>query len=911
MKQETAAFKVSTLITTHQNADFDALAATVGAAKLYPEARIVFPGSMNRNVREFVALHGEGLPIVPLRSVDLSSVSRVVVVDTADCSRLGELAGLCGRPGVEVVIFDHHPGTEERPSFVQSENWVLSADGSQASSMVYILLGREIPISPLEASIFALGIHEDTGSLIYPQSTVRDAEMLAVCMRLGASQALIERYLHNPLTPDQRDLLLRVVDEIRTVRIHGHDIFVVALESEAYVDGLSVIAHKVMDLLNCEVLLQAVLMIGRVFVTARSRLGSIDVAALLHTVGGGGHAQAASGVVRNATAHEVIDRLLTVLSETSQALPTAGQIMSRPVHFIQADTTVTEALLVAQRYGHSGIAVEDDGLVVGIAARRDLDKAVRHGLGHAPVKGIMSRNVVVARESATVEELRRIMVDSTVGRVPVVADAAYAAAKRTGRAHVADVKGIATRTDVLAAFQEPEERRESQAVYQACMLQPLGELPFFGPILQKAAALSLGFEGVYLVGGFVRDLILGLPNADLDIAVEGDGIEFAELLAKEIGGRVRVHQKFRTAVVLPPDDMLREAPIWIKQGREPFHIDVATCRTEFYDYPAALPVVEHASIRQDLFRRDFTINAMAVSLRGEEYGTVIDFFGGLTDLLNGVIRVLHNLSFIEDPTRIFRAVRYENRYGFRMDEPTRALAKACVDMRLVGDLSSARLRDELIALLGERDVDWSLERIYRLGVARQVHPRLATGPKTVALIHRIDGLIAEMGVAEEIVRWRIRLATLTRNMEHDELFMWLEKLRLRHADRSIVRDSVVLAPRVAAQLGDQDLSAWSTYKLLSRLTTESLVYLIAVTDNRSAHERVYEYLSELRHRRSQLSGADIIALGLRQGPQIGMVLQSLLRERVEGRVTSKEEEMRMARDLVAACRAADGRQASL
>ncbi|OPZ79538.1 MAG: hypothetical protein BWY79_00393 [Actinobacteria bacterium ADurb.Bin444] len=181
----------------------------------------------------------------------------------------------------------------------------------------------------------------------------------------------------------------------------------------------------------------------------------------------------------------------------------------------------------------------------------------------------------------------------------------------------------------------------------------------------------------------------------------------------------------------------------------------------------------------------------------------------------------------------------------------------------------------------------------------------------MALIHRIDGLIAEMGVAEEIVRWRIRLATLTRNMEHDELFMWLEKLRLRHADRSIVRDSVVLAPRVAAQLGDQDLSAWSTYKLLSRLTTESLVYLIAVTDNRSAHERVYEYLSELRHRRSQLSGADIIALGLRQGPQIGMVLQSLLRERVEGRVTSKEEEMRMARDLVAACRAADGRQASL
>jgi len=134
----------------------------------------------------------------------------------------------------------------------------------------------------------------------------------------------------------------------------------------------------------------------------------------------------------------------------------------------------------------------------------------------------------------------------------------------------------------------------------------------------------------------------------------------------------------------------------LRQTGEPFHVDVATTRTEFYDYPAALPRVEHASIRQDLFRRDFSINAMAISLRGRDFGTVIDFFGGYRDLREGTIRVLHNLSFIEDPTRIFRAVRYENRYGFRMDEQTKAFAKSCVEMHLVGDLSSVRLREELI-----------------------------------------------------------------------------------------------------------------------------------------------------------------------------------------------------------------------
>lgn len=899
MKRAASIQRVGTVITTHQNADFDSLAAAVAAAKLYPDARIVFPGAMNRNVREFVALYGETLPILPLRAVDLSSIKRIVVVDTADFSRIGDFAPVCESPGVEVVVFDHHPGEAvERPPFVRPENWVVSADGSQAASMVQILRGRDIPISALEASIFALGIHEDTGSLTYPQSTVRDAEMLAVCMRLGASQALIERYLHNPLTPEQRDLLLRVIDEVRTVRVGGHDVFVVALDSHQYVDGLSIIAHKVMELLNCEVLVQAVSMIGRVFVTARSRLGAVDVARLLREIGGGGHAQAASAVVRDATAQEVIDRLIRALGESVLTVPTAAEIMSKPVHFISADTPVTEALLAAQRYGHSGIAVQENGEVVGIAARRDLDKALRHGLGHAPVKGIMTRGLVFAPESATVDELRRLMVDANVGRIPIVADDAYPEARRNGKVRIEHVKGIVTRTDVLAAFQESRQPQQALAPYRSSVVQTLDDLPFFGPIIKTAAALATDFDGVYLVGGFVRDLLLGVPNADLDLAVEGDGIEFATLLAREIGGRVRPHHKFRTAVVVPPERMLEGAPLWIRQSREPFHIDVVTCRTEFYDYPAALPVVEHASIRQDLFRRDFTINAMAVSLKGDEYGTVIDFFGGLRDLKSGVIRVLHNLSFIEDPTRIFRAVRYENRYGFRMDEQTRALAKGCVDIHLVGDLSSARLRDELIALLGERDVDWSLERLYELGIARQVHPKLATGPRTLALIHRIDALAQELNLLDEIVRWRIRLAAMTRNMEHDELFIWLDKLRLKRKDADVVRASVVLGPRIGERLEAEPKSAWMTYLLLSHLSTESVLYLLAVTESRIVQDRIYEYLTELRHRVCTLSGADILAMGVKEGPLVGEILRAVLRERVEGRIVTREEEITLAQELV-------------
>ncbi|MCX8032812.1 MAG: CBS domain-containing protein [Thermoleophilia bacterium] len=891
--------EIPTIITTHQNADFDALAAAVGASLLYPDSRIVFTGSLNPNVREFVSLYGEALPIANLRLIDQNKIKRLVVVDTADPERIGELGRLWGQRGIETIVFDHHPGESAETPPVQADSWVVSSDGAQATSMLHILYERGIPVGRLEATIFALGIHEDTGSLTYPRTTIRDAEMLALAMRLGASQALIERFLHSSLTGEQRALLMELVDAVRVERVGGLDVHVVAREISGYVDGLSVIAHKLMELLNAEVLLQAIGMEGRVFVTARSRSGSVDVAGLLRGIGGGGHAQAASAVVKDLSPETVIARLLETLSGSRVGTPTAAEIMSRPVRFVDADTPVTEALLTAQRYGHSGICVRANGRLVGVVARRDLDKAIRHGLGHAPVKGVMTRKIHFAKASTGLDELRRIMVEHNIGRVPIVKDEAYEEAVARGTVRTSDVIGIATRTDVLAAYQGRWEQERAEVsgphIYVA---EALTEHPVFGQLFRVCSALSEDFPGVYLVGGFVRDLLLGQPNVDVDIAVEGDGIEFATRLAAQLGGRVRPHYKFKTAVVLLPPSVLGEAALSLRSSSEPFHVDVATTRTEFYDHPAALPKVEHASLRQDLFRRDFTINAMAISLRGEDFGTVIDFFGGYRDLQEGVIRVLHNLSFIEDPTRIFRAVRYENRYGFRMDEQTRTFAKTCVDMHLVRGLSGVRLRDELVALLSEEDISFTLSRLYELGVAREVHPKLATGPKTARLVRDLDSIVAELGLESEVVRWRLRLAAITRNMEHDELYVWLEDLKVRRSDSAVVRDSVILAPALAASLGREDMDEWEVFKTLRRAPAESLVFALGVTENQTARERIRAYLTDLRYRSLSVTGDDLIALGMKKGPQVGRMLEKLRELRVRGIINGREAELEAARQLM-------------
>ena len=799
-------------------------------------------------------------------------------------------------------MFDHHESEQpERPPFVKGENWVhLRRRGAVDLACSTSCASGESRSPGCTATIFALGIHEDTGSLTYPRTTIRDAEMLALAMRLGASQALIERYLHSALVKDQREVLMHMVDAVRVERVRGLDIHVVALDVPAYVDGLSVVAHKLMELINAEVLIQAVAHGGqglrhrplacgrgrrgqaaRERRRGRSRAGGVGRRPRADSRGGHPYRSRLRGRPRN----------LGVLA--------AAEIMSRPVRFIDADTPVTDALVTAQRYGHSGICVRDDGRVVGIVARRDLDKAMRHGLGHAPVKGVMTRNVSFARASTGVDELRRMMVEGNIGRVPVVKDEAYEAALREKTARVEDVLGIVTRTDVLAAYQGRWEQEQNEAAPpQVFAIQALADHPFFGQLFKACSALSDDFAGVYLVGGFVRDLLIEQPNTDIDIAVEGDGIEFGARLAAQLGGRIRAHRKFKTAVVLLPPAILGEAPAWLRDTGEPFHVDVATTRTEFYDYPAALPRVEHASIRQDLFRRDFTINAMAISLRGRDFGTVIDFFGGLRDLRQGVIRVLHNLSFIEDPTRIFRAVRYENRYGFHMDEQTKNFARSCVEMHLVGDLSSVRLRDELISLLSEEDVRWTLGRLFELGVAREVHPKLATGAKTASLVARLDALVEELGLRDEVVTWRLRLTAMTRNMAHDELYLWLEQLKIKQSDSAVIREAVVVAPLLPTMLLHDGMSDWEVVRALRNYPAEALVFALGEMDEGAAYQRVWRYVTDLRYRTIDVTGDDLLAMGMKKGPAVGRLLERLREMRVKETIKGRDQELAAARILV-------------
>jgi tRNA nucleotidyltransferase (CCA-adding enzyme) len=408
----------------------------------------------------------------------------------------------------------------------------------------------------------------------------------------------------------------------------------------------------------------------------------------------------------------------------------------------------------------------------------------------------------------------------------------------------------------------------------AAELERLGELR---PVFDAVGAIGERVAGVFLVGGTVRDILLGEPSFDVDIAVEGDGIAFARALAAALNGRARVHAKFGTAVVL------------YGEGRR---VDVVTARREVYAAPAALPTVEHAALRDDLFRRDFTINAMAASLQPGDFGCLVDPFRGRGDLASRTVRVLHDGSFVDDPTRVFRAVRYENRYGLRMEDHTASLARACVERGLLGDLSPARLRDELVALLDEAEVGHSLERLAELGAARAVHPQLAADEETADLRDRLVALDEELAL--DVPRWRLGLIALARHMSRDVALDWLRGLALQRGDADAIAEAVAVGPRLASRAGAEGLAPADIVALVEPHRAETALYALAL----SGVPAIRRYFTELRGVRLEIRGGDLAELGVPESPRVGEILSELRRRKLNGELDGRASELAAARELI-------------
>jgi len=416
-------------------------------------------------------------------------------------------------------------------------------------------------------------------------------------------------------------------------------------------------------------------------------------------------------------------------------------------------------------------------------------------------------------------------------------------------------------------------------------------------LLKTAGQVANQFGiSAYVVGGFVRDLLLGNPNIDVDIVVEGNGIRFSKALAHQLNAQVKVHERFGTASLKLPQQSEFVAGM---------AFDIATARTEYYEFPTALPTVEQSSIKKDIYRRDFTINALAIRLN-KNPGELLDFFGGQRDLKDKVIRVLHSLSFVEDPTRAFRAVRFEQRFGFTISKETRAFIRNAVDMQLFHRLSGHRLGDELIHLFSESQPAHAIRRLRECDLLKFVHSHIPWTAKSQGLFQSIQEILTwhrlEI-VHEPVQKWLLYAMALFEPLGRNETVKAWKKLGFPGRQIQMVDNFFQEQPHILRLLFRKQLSPAETYVLLQSWTLEPILFLMAKTQRQDskkhALQRVKEFLTILRHIKISITGHDLQTLGLRKGPAYRQVLHQLLTARLNGTIHTRQKELSLAQTLVA------------
>ena len=821
------------------------------------------------------------LDFTRLKEVEFSRITRLILVDCQHSSRIGRFAELLGKPGLEVHIYDHHPvSTGDIPR----SGGIIRDCGSSTAILTQLLRERNITVTPIEATLMMLGIYEDTGSFTFSSTTTDDFMAAAWLLEQGGSLNSVSEMMTRELTAEQVSLLNDLIKSLKTTVLNGVNVSVAHAFVDYYIGDIAVLAHMLMDMENLEALFMVAAMGNRTYIVGRSRIREVDVGNILREMGGGGHASAASATIKDLTPIQVLARLEEILRHKVNPGRCAADIMSSPVKTIPATTTLARARHLLTRYNVNAMPVLDDGQIIGIVSRRIVEKALYHDLGNLPVSDYMHTEFMRAAPDTPLEQIREYFIDRNRRFVPVFDEG--------------KLVGAVTRTDILRSLQRGDTLydlgRQTEPVSKKDLERKMNK--HLAPSVIKILK-DLGKTGdelnlpVYAVGGFVRDLLLDIGNIDIDVTVEGDGILFADTFARTHGCRCKSHQKFGTAVIIFPDG---------------FKLDVASTRLEYYSSPGALPTVERSSLKMDLYRRDFTINTLAISLNKTSFSRLIDFFGAQRDLQERVIRVLHNLSFVEDPTRVFRAIRFEQRLNFHIAKHTENLIKNAVKMNFLDKLGGKRLLNELVHILRQKEPLGAVERMAALGLLPFIHPRLVFSAETHRLFEEARKVIDWFDLLyleRPYQHWAVYLLILTDNLDHVQFRETCVRLAINQHFREMLCDM----RKQGAQLLDtmqkwaarrRDISRSELYYSLRELPVEILLYMMTKTVNERVKKYISLYVTQLQNTHCLITGKDLKAMGVPEGPVYRQLLDMLLTARLNNETLSKEDELRLAREFL-------------
>ena len=874
------------IITTHENADFDGLASMIAAYKFSPEAILIFPGSKEEYLREFITQTlAYDYDFQELQAIDLRHVTQLTIVDSQSSAELGSVAGCLENPDVRINIFDHHPDTHGDLSdkTAHIENY-----GACTTYFVRIIKEKNLVISPKEATIFALGIYGDTDSLTHLDTTPEDIYAAGWLLEQGADLGVISHFLRSALGTAQEEILHELKQAADIFYIQRFPITIASLTLPHYVNDLSLIVKHYCEMENLDSVFVLIATENRIQLTAQSRIADINVGVIARDMGGGGHATSASATLTHTNMTEAEEQLIDLLHLHIQPQPLASEMMSSPVISISPNISLQEANATLTRYNITALPVMDDTKdIVGIISRQIVEKAMYHDLGHLPVNTYMSTEVETLDKNAPLAEVQTLIIEHRQRLIPIRDEQT--------------IIGIVTRTDLLNRLVNdpanlPKDLHQETALpslkrkrnLNSLMVETLDRKMIL--LLRDIGEIAdgIGFNA-FAVGGFVRDLLQNSANKDLDIVVEGNGIAFAKLLTQKMGGKYLAHEKYMTAIITLPDG---------------FKVDIATARLEYYEAPASLPMVELSSIKLDLSRRDFSINAMALQINAEYFGTLIDYFNCQNDLKQKKIKVLHNLSFVEDPSRIFRAVRFESRMKFKIADHTIRLIKNAIAMNLFGKSRDSRFLSELKYILLEKDPLPSLLRLAEFKIFQYLWPDLRPSYRinrrfthTISQTRNTIEQFEKVAPKEKFNKWMIYLLAIFHSSGTEELNAFCLRFKEDEKHQRTLLKTKYQADALLKKIihtGTMPTSVFAT--LLADTSNDVILYMISIARTTALRTSLFDYITNLRDLKPILTGKDLMILGFRPGPQFKEILTALRFGHMDNILADREEELAFVKE---------------
>jgi tRNA nucleotidyltransferase (CCA-adding enzyme) len=846
-----------------EGADLDALSSAYGITLLYDDTYILLPNSLTTSVRFILKRYKHKFKNKLIKLEDIKNLEKIFLVDTNNVSILEKKYPKLLNKKIKIEIFDHHPKITQF-----GKNFILHIDSVGAATTLVIeeIQKKGTKIDSKDATILAFGLYEDTGSFTYNMTTERDFYAGAFLIKNGADLNLVRYLIEEKIDEDKIRIIEQLIENIHILYVQDKKIIITSAYYDKYVPDISSSFHIIKPFEEADAVFAVINLRGKITIIARSKTKKIHTGKILSIFGGGGHYAAASANIKGLTTNEIIKILEEILLKQSYSELKIEKIMSRDILIKNKSSKIRDIKDEIKKYPLI-IIVDENQIFEGIVLQKVIKDALKHGLEDSPLENFLIDNIITLTPEMSVIEAEELLIKYSQEYFPVVKKG-YPVGLISRIQILKSVHGsifetekdiFISRTKVIPKYVDYRKKLERYLPSEI-----LEELRFIGKIAKK-----IGYR-VYLVGGIVRDIVMKRKNLDIDLIVEGDAIALVREYAKRRNLPFSVFEEFMTANVKLPNGI---------------KLDFATARKETYERPGSYPKVEKASLKEDLYRRDFTINTLAIEITEDKFGVLIDYFKGLRDIKDKTIRILHQLSFVEDPIRILRALRFAGRFGFKLGKTTEKLLKFAVDQNLLLTAPTGRINLEFNLTFNEEKVVDIIFLMNKYKVLHQLIPEFILDEKRESILYRLRDLIIsfQLFLKFKIDKVSIYLLAL---MYHLPLEISSEILEKYHFKGSIKFFEEYFDKKDIFKTIPEKNS--SLYKKIKFIDKNLLIYFCGTLDMEIS-DRIIQILKKEEERKLIISGEDLNKLGIKPSPIYKVILDDVFKKFLDDEIKTKEE----------------------